>query len=130
MVMKRDCKATTIAGKRCSMSPLRGKDFCFVHAPNLARKRAVARKRGGLNRRRPKTPAPRSLELRDIRSVQLLLETAARDALCLDNGVSRCRVLAYIATVAARMLEVGELEQRLSALEEQLESAGFGGATP
>ena len=39
------------------------------------------------------------------------------DTLCLENSISRARTLAYLATTAIKLLEVGEFEQRLAALE-------------
>ncbi|MCH7891115.1 MAG: hypothetical protein IH921_06390, partial [Gemmatimonadetes bacterium] len=46
-----------------------------------------------------------------------LLEIAALDTLSLENSVARSRTLAYLAQVALRALEVGDLEERLKDLE-------------
>jgi uncharacterized small protein (DUF1192 family) len=43
---------------------------------------------------------------------------AVLDALSMENSMSRARTLAYLAQVALRMLEVGEIEERVSTLEE------------
>ena len=104
------------------MPPAGGGEFCFAHAPELAAERAAARKRGGVRRRRPKVEVPQSTLLRDVASAQVLLEVAAGDTLQLENGVQRNRVLGYLANTAIRIIEVGELEQRVSALEERLAS--------
>lgn len=52
-----------------------------------------------------------------IPNLQRLLEVAAYDALGLENSVARARVLTAIVTVAAKLLEVGELEERITSLE-------------
>ena len=39
------------------------------------------------------------------------------DTLGLENSIARARTLAYLATSAIKLLEVGEFEQRLAALE-------------
>ena len=49
--------------------------------------------------------------------VQRLLEIAASDTLSLENSVARSRTLAYLAQVALKALEVGELAERIDALE-------------
>jgi uncharacterized small protein (DUF1192 family) len=43
---------------------------------------------------------------------------AVLDALSMENSMSRARTLAYLAKVALCMLEVGEMEERVAALEE------------
>jgi hypothetical protein len=57
-----------------------------------------------------------------------LLEIAALDSLALENSVARSRTLAYLAQVALKALEVGELAERIDALERlvapRLEKAG------
>ena len=46
-----------------------------------------------------------------------VLEIAAVDALSLENSVARSRVLIAVVQAGARLLEVGELEERLDSLE-------------
>jgi hypothetical protein len=60
--------------------------------------------------------------LRDVKDVQSLLERTAADALALVNSNTRNRSLAAIAKVALRANEVGELQERLEALEEKLDA--------
>jgi hypothetical protein len=44
-------------------------------------------------------------------------EIAAFDALGLENSVARVRALTAIVQVGARLLETGEIEERVAALE-------------
>jgi len=53
--------------------------------------------------------------------VRRLVEVAVLDTLGLENSVARNRTLAYLAQTAARLLETGELEERLRALEAAME---------
>jgi hypothetical protein len=115
---------TTRAGKPCRMAPVAGSDppRCFNHAPERARDRAEARKRGGEARRTPwlfaigETPA----ELRDVASVQRVLEATVLETQALPPGHERSRAIGSLLMIALRALEVGELEARLAALEQQI----------
>jgi hypothetical protein len=49
--------------------------------------------------------------------IRRLLEVAVLDTLSLENSIARSRTLAYLAQVALKTLEVGELQERLQALE-------------
>ena len=49
-------------------------------------------------------------------------EIAVLDTLGLDNGVQRNRVLGSLVMVAAKLLEVGELQERLDRVEAALEA--------
>lgn len=108
-------------GEPCGMRPLRDSDRCFTHDPKRGAARAKARKRGGRHRRvglafDPPAEAPR---LRDVGAIQQQLETAMFDTLRLENSHNRSRTIGYLLGFALRALEVGELEERLSALEAQ-----------
>lgn len=106
------------------MHPIRGEQYCYTHHPSKAAARAESRKRGGVCRRRPKTPVPDSWKLRSITDVRRLLELTISDTLALENGVSRARALGYLANTALECIRVGELEERLAGVEQRLESFG------
>jgi hypothetical protein len=55
--------------------------------------------------------------LETVAGLRRLLEIAVVDTLGLDNSVSRSRTLTYQVMVAAKLLETGELEQRIALLE-------------
>jgi hypothetical protein len=58
--------------------------------------------------------------LGSVEQIRRLVEIAVVDTLGLDNSVARARTLAYLAQSATKLLEVGELEQRLSDVEAAL----------
>lgn len=124
MVAARACSFALPNGRACRADPMRERDFCFWHDPGTKEEAAEARRLGGLRRRREKTLAG-AYELGGLASVgdiRRLLDIAVLDVLGLDNSISRARVLIAAATAAAKLLEVGELEDRVDALEHALKA--------
>jgi hypothetical protein len=62
--------------------------------------------------------------LRTIEDNQALLETTAVETLALENSISRNRALAGFAGVGAKLIEVGDHNERLRALESSREGRG------
>ena len=124
------CRAVKDGGQPCRAPRLRDSEFCFWHSPEHAEEAAEAQRLGGLRRRREKAVAG-AYDFDGLDSVpkaRRLLEIAALDSLALENSVARSRTLAYLAQVALKALEVGELAERIDALERlvapRLEKAG------
>ncbi len=115
----RVCKSATEGGEPCRAPPLLDAEFCLMHDPEHAEEMAEARRLGGLRRRREKavSGAYDIEDLENVPQVRRLLVIAVMDTLGLDNSIARSRALAYLSQVALKMLEVGELEERLKALE-------------
>jgi hypothetical protein len=120
--MSNGCEAITTSGEPCQMAPLRGERFCWNHDPAHAADRAAARKRGGRNSSRagPVGLPVEPVRLRSVEDVRTMLEDVATETMRLANSNQRSRTLAALLGLALRTLEVGELEARLEALEEQL----------
>jgi len=117
------CAAIAEGGERCRARPLRGGELCVWHSPETVQEATDARRLGGLRRRREgAVSGAYELDgLTDIPGLRRVLEIAAVDALALENSVARVRALTAIVQVGARLLETGELEERLVALEAALE---------
>jgi hypothetical protein len=115
------CTATTGSGQPCQMAPLEGATLCFQHSPTTARERAEARKKGGRNRSRV-SPAgdPGPVDLGSADAIRELLAEETRATLQRSPSDTRARTVVALLTLAVKLLEVGELEARLEALEEQL----------
>ena len=122
MVVTRTCNARNEAGDPCRAAPLVDSEFCFVHSPEYATEMQEARRLGGLRRRREKTLAGvyDFDGLGSVEAIRRIVEVAVLDALSLDNSVARGRLLVACALAGAKLLEVGELEQRLSDVESAL----------
>ena len=97
--------------------------FCLWHDPDHADEVAEARRLGGQRRRRERVVAGAyDFEgLGSVPSIRRLVEVAAMDTLGLENSVARARALAYLAQVATGLLEKGETEERLAAIEAVME---------
>jgi hypothetical protein len=118
-MLQRRCHAITDRGDSCRQAPLHGHDYCFWHDPDNATEAAEARRLGGLRRRREHAlHEAYGLEgLDGVAGARRLLDLAVTEALSLENTLARSRVLIAAAHAAARLLEVGEFEDRLKALE-------------
>ncbi len=115
----RHCTATTSDGRPCKAAPLVDGTFCYFHDPANAEDAAEARRIGGVRRRREKTiVVVYDLDsLATVGGIRRVLDIAVADSLGLDNSIGRARVLISAAGAAARLLETGEYEARISALE-------------
>ncbi len=113
MVGSRACSATTKSGERCGATPLHESGVCFWHSPEHAEEAAAARKLGGQRRRRESTlvGAYELGPLDTVSGIRRLLEIAVLDALGMENGVARVRLLIAAAQALSRLLETGDLEE-------------------
>ena len=119
MVARRSCAFVMPDGHACRAGPQRDRPFCFTHDPERAADAAEARRMGGLRRRKEGTIAV-AYDLPGLDTVvgiRRLLDIVVTDGVGLDNGIPRLRVLISTAVAAMNLLKVGELEERLAALE-------------
>lgn len=123
----RQCKANTKAGQRCQAWAVSDSDYCFMHDPASAKARAQARAAGGRarhGRRVGVTGDGDPVSLASVGDVLDLLQRTARDLFKLENSVSRARAVTSLCTAALKVFEVGELEERIAALENLMEVQG------
>jgi len=118
---KKQCQAAKRNGEPCSASASEN-GFCFTHDATKGKERAIARRNGGLKRITPSV-ADKSLvpkETRTITDVMTILDYALQESLELSNSIPRGRLLVSIAHGYIEALKVGEMEQRLEAVETAL----------
>ena len=122
MVLNRICSFRKQDGERCRSTPMRDSDLCFWHDPDHAEEAEQARKLGGQRRRREKiTEGAYDLQgLDTIEGIRRYLEVAMSDLMGLENSVARSRTMISGALAAAKLLEVGEMEERMQAVETAL----------
>jgi hypothetical protein len=122
LVVKRLCKGISKGGERCPTAPLSDSDYCFFHDPEHQQEAAEARRLGGLRRKRESTlQGAYDLESLDsVAGIRRYLEVGLIDLMGLENSVARNRALFTGVLAAAKLLEVGELEARLEAVEAAL----------
>ena len=103
----------------CQAAPVKDGDHCFWHSPEYAEDVAEARRLGGLRRRR-EVAVSGAYEVNGLETVgdlRRLLVIASLDTLGLENSIARALTLGYLVGVTGKLLETGELEERLAALE-------------
>ncbi len=118
LMLKKQCNAKNKSGEPCNASA-NGTGFCFTHDATKGKERAIARRNGGLRRITPSV-ADKSLvpkETRSITDVMTILDYALQESLVLQNSIQRGRLLVSIAHGYLQALKVGEIEQRLEAIE-------------
>ena len=115
----RACKFVKGGGEPCRAPPLHDGEFCFAHDPEHAEEMAEARRLGGLRRRREHAVAGAyEVEgLEDVTQLRRVLTIATLDLLGLENSIARARALIAVVGSGAKLLEAGELEERIVALE-------------
>jgi glycerophosphoryl diester phosphodiesterase len=119
--MSEPCAFIKEGGLRCRAAPLRDGRFCLMHDPDpgIAAKAAEARRLGGARRRHESTLAEvyDLAGLGSVAGIRRLIEVAVADALALDPGVGRLRVIIAGTGLAIRLLETADLARRVEALE-------------
>jgi hypothetical protein len=113
------CAHVLPGGRPCRAYPVKDSRYCFWHEPGKAEELADAQRLGGQRRRRERTLAVAYdfSGLGTIESIRRLLEIAATDTLGLETSIAKVRALVAVAQAAAKLLEKGELSDRLTALE-------------
>jgi hypothetical protein len=103
-----------------------------MHDPELAAEVQEARRLGGMRRKREATVAGAyDFEgLTTVQEIRRLLDIAAFDTLGLENSLGRARTLIAVALAAGKLLEVGELEDRLASLEAAVLNRGKPAESP
>lgn len=121
-MVKRTCKGISKGGERCPVAPMQDRDFCFFHDPESQTEAAEARRLGGLRRKREGTllGAYQLEGLDTVAGIRRFLEIGLLDLVSLENSVARDRAIFTGILAAAKLLEVGELEERLEAVEASL----------
>jgi hypothetical protein len=119
MMTKRVCAYRHPDARPCGAPPLRDGSYCRMHDPAFAADVQEARRLGGIRRKREVTiDAAYDLEgIGSVPALQRLVDIVIVDALGLENTVARGRLLLQAAQAAAKLLEVGVLEERVKALE-------------
>ena len=114
------CESTRADGEPCGAVPRPGRSFCAFHDPECHTERNAGRRRGGLERSRARAVLPDSAPptiLHTTRDVCELLAQTIDDVRTGRLDPKIANTVGYLAGVMVRALQVGELEDRLAALE-------------
>jgi hypothetical protein len=101
------------------MAALKGDRYCFNHNPATRAAQAAARKRGGQARHTAHAGDPESIpaEIATVEDARKILSYVMAELLVMDNGIPRARALLALFDSFVKSIEIGELEQRIEALE-------------
>ena len=115
------CKGKTQSGQPCKMPAIGGGQYCFTHSPGTRQAQAVARKLGGQNRATPHAGDPSTIpaNITNLETAGMLLNYTLQELLVMDNSIPRARALLSAYEMFLKSIEIGELEQRIAALEER-----------
>lgn len=118
MSMKKQCQEKNKRGEPCGAAA-NETGFCFTHDETKGKERAAARRKGGLQRITPHVADDSILPMRtrSIEDVMTILDYALQESIVLPNTIQRGRLLVSIAHGYIEALKVGEMEQRLEAVE-------------
>ena len=118
LMSKKQCQAKNKTGEPCSASANEF-GFCFTHDATKGKERAIARRKGGLQRIAPHVADSAIVpkQTRSITDAMIILDYALQESLALSNSIQRGRLLVSIAHGFIEALKVGEMEQRLEAVE-------------
>ena len=122
MVISRTCKGHKQDGAACGAAPLQEGEYCYMHSPEHADEAAKARSLGGQRRRRESTLAGAYDvgPLDTVGGIRRVLEIVTFDGLGMEISVARGRLLIAAMQTATKLLETGELEDRVERIEDVL----------
>jgi hypothetical protein len=126
------CEAVTARGERCRARARPGRPLCVFHDPLLADARDAARRRGGQRTRsrwrdRLEEAEKRRGPFGGVLTALLDVVGELRDPALDPDHVQRLRACVYGLSVAARLLEVSELDAAVQTMNEKLSRLGVGG---
>ena len=120
MVVSRTCRSLSASGDGCRAAPRRDGEYCLWHDPEQADLVAEARRLGGVRRKRETTIAG-AYEvdgLDTVAAIRRVIEIVTLDALGMEStSVARGRLLIAAMQAATKLLETGELEDRVERIE-------------
>ncbi|MFQ6027184.1 MAG: hypothetical protein ACE5Q6_06810 [Dehalococcoidia bacterium] len=118
-MLARTCSVRRSDGSPCRATPLRDSNYCLMHDPDHHQEMQEARRLGGLRRKREVTVtgAYDLSGLDTVAGLRRLLDIAVHDALGLENSIARVRAIGYLVGIGGKLLQEGELEERMTALE-------------
>ena len=115
------CKAKTRTGQPCRSNALKGSGYCFTHSPSTGAQRAAARRLGG-QRRRVSHHGDSSMIPREISTLEdanKILAYVLTEVIPMENSIARARLLLALYDSYLKSFEIGELEERIQALEQR-----------
>ena len=116
--MKRKCRHNRSDGGACQANATASSGFCFFHDPDLASDRQAAQRAGGLRNKAASLPADTpDCAVRNAADVIALLGMSINQVRRGQIDPRVANAIGYLSATLLKALELGNLEQRVSALE-------------
>lgn len=115
--MAKKCSSKRKDGKPCGAYAITGSKYCATHDPSLAAERAAWRSAGGRNRAIPEGLPAELLTVEDVRKG---LAAVIGSTWKQHNKGERSRALCNLYLAVLRTFELGDLADRVAALEARL----------
>jgi hypothetical protein len=116
--MKKQCRHKRLDGSKCQANAIARSEFCFFHAPERAAERLAAQRAGGLRNKGASLPADTpDCDLKNAGDVIALLGTTINQVRRGEIDPRIANTIGYLSATLLRAQELGNIEQRLSALE-------------
>ena len=110
------CQFITPDKTQCEAKPLKGEEFCFWHSPNKEQERKKAVQDGGNSPKR-NYGVDDEVKLGSSQDVRELMEKTIRNMNQNKISVNMANATGYLANIALKAIEQGDLEKRLEVLE-------------
>ena len=116
------CTAKTTRGP-CKAQAMKG-GYCFTHDPASGAARATARKLGGQRNRTAHAGQADLLPatVKTIRDATKILDYTLAEIIPMENSIARGRLLIALVAGYINAFEIGELENRIMAIENALKA--------
>lgn len=120
------CKHINNVGQQCKAPALKADEFCYFHTQkaDIVRKRDKARKNGGLNRHRGEIKLDNTIQIDNMADIKALLSLTLNELRANKINANNARCIGYLASILSIIIEKGDFEERLKAIEERLDDSG------
>lgn len=119
------CKYIKSDGTRCKAYAMKNSEYCFSHNPEVKEEKALAVRKGGLNRRLCKAYGE-PLEINSPEDIKNLLADVINGVWCGDIPENRpAATLGFLSRCFLSAYEKSEMEERIKSLEELLDNANY-----
>lgn len=121
--MNNKCAFIKSNKEHCGSYPLMDSKYCFWHDPIMLVERKIARRRGGINRRKTQRNVNSSSSINNVQDLIKIVETTIEDVVNLDEARTRGRTLCYLYTTLIKINKhsdkerVNQLKWRLKELK-------------
>jgi hypothetical protein len=112
----RNCQASRKDGQPCRSPAGYSSDYCYMHDPQRAQEAQEARSAGGKARHLVAPAEP--IALRTVDAQIVAIEQTVDRVRAGQEPVNVARLVLYGISLARPLVELGEIEQRLAALEQ------------